>query len=605
MHKRQPAVVLCCLPILLLGCSREISGPDLDPVLRQPKAQFSYTLSSYFPPSEALGGWRVGTSAAEVSSLGMDSAAIAGLGAYTMSLPYETYYTGVSGYNASNKAMLVIKDGWIVGEYYNQASARTAVYYLASNGKTVAMMLVGRLMLDYPELNLNGSSLLYDPRWLPEGFPLTDERKADITFDQVFRHTSGIIPEIQEYVASKAIINDPNWNFAPFTIGRDPDFPQSAPLYYDPGNPSSYTKGSAYSSVAFNHFSLIFRNVTGVEAGSYLRRALLDRIGVGRFAHTTVSGMGDYAWATAGNSLASSRDYARLAYLLLHEGTWEGDQIFTSSWIQQFTTVYGYPNISSNAACRWGTQYPKDLYRIIGSGVNIGFIVPSLDLIATFNGRTPNKLRDEVVRVFLQKLFAGVTQTYTSCDGRIITPAPPLEPPPAITLQVTGRSDPTRQYVTSTWTGARSATVDMYRNGYFRKNTPNDGKQADSKLYTGPATYIYKICEAGTYICSNPASVSFNGGLLPPNRAPIPAFTASCLGTACRLADGSVDLDGTLTQWRWSFGDGTNSTEQSPAHTYPAPGTYSASLRITDNRGASRSITRELTVTATAVVTSR
>jgi hypothetical protein len=418
----------------------------------------------------------------------------------------------------------------------------------------------------------------------------------------VFRHTSGIIPEVQEYVASKAIINYPDWNFAPFTIGRDPDYPQTAPLYYDPGNPSSYTKGSPYSSVAFNHFSLIFRNVSGLEAGSYLRRALLDPIGVSRFAHTTVSGMGGYAWATAGNSLASARDYARLAHLLLHEGTWNGHQLFTSSWIRQFTTVDGYPNISSNASCRWGAQYPKDLYRIIGSGVNIGFIVPSLDLIATLNGRTPNKLRDEIVRTFLQKLFAGVTQQYTSCDGRIIN-SPPA--PGTISLKVTGRSDAERHYMTLTWTGAKSATVDMYRNGYFRKNTPNDGEQGDSKLYTGPATYIYKICEAETYICSNPASVDFNGGLLPPNRAPIPAFTAGCAGPGCRFTDGSVDLDGTLTGWRWTFGDGTSSTQQSPSHTYSGPGTFTASLRITDNRGISRSLSRQLTVTAPAIASSR
>jgi hypothetical protein len=31
--------------------------------------------------------------------------------------------------------------------------------------------------------------------------------------------------------------------------------------------------------------------------------------------------MGGYIWVTAGNALASARDYARLAYLLLHEGS--------------------------------------------------------------------------------------------------------------------------------------------------------------------------------------------------------------------------------------------------------------------------------------------
>jgi len=62
-----------------------------------------------------------------------------------MSLPYQSFYTGVSGYSASDKAAIVIKNGWIVGEYYNQASAATDVYYLASNGKTFTILLAGRM----------------------------------------------------------------------------------------------------------------------------------------------------------------------------------------------------------------------------------------------------------------------------------------------------------------------------------------------------------------------------------------------------------------------------------------------------------------------------
>jgi hypothetical protein len=107
-----------------------------------------------------------------------------------MSLPYEGYYTGVSGYSAQNKAVLIIKNGWIVGEYYNRTNARTAVYYLASNGNTFAMMLFGRLLLNYPSLGIDLNSRLYDERWLSAGFPLTDARKADITFHQVFGHVS-------------------------------------------------------------------------------------------------------------------------------------------------------------------------------------------------------------------------------------------------------------------------------------------------------------------------------------------------------------------------------------------------------------------------------
>jgi CubicO group peptidase (beta-lactamase class C family) len=391
------------------------------PALATPS--FATTLSTYFPPSEAKGGWRKTTSSDKISSLGMNASKLAEFGAYNMSLPYENYYTGVTGYNARNKASLVIKNGWIVGEYYNRSEAKTAVYYLASNGKTFAMMLLGRLILDYPALSIDLNSHLYDPRWLPEGFPLTDPRKADITFDQLLRHVSGIVPEVQAPIATGAAPGGTNWDFAPFTIGMDTDYAVSAPLYFNPGDPSTYTKGSPYSSVGFNHLSLVFRNVTGLEPSLYLRQAMLDPIGVGQMAYKLPTGMGSYVWATGGNGLASARDYARLAYLLLHEGNWAGKTIFPAPWIRQFTTVAGYPNISSNTDCLFGAQYPKDLYRIVGSGVNIAFMVPSLDLVATLNGRTVTSMRDEVSRNFLQNLFAAVTQEYVTCDGRTVNGA--------------------------------------------------------------------------------------------------------------------------------------------------------------------------------------
>jgi hypothetical protein len=50
---------------------------------------------------------------------------------------------------------------------------------------------------------------------------------------------------------------------------------------------------------------------------------------------------------------------------------------------------------------------------------------------------------------------------------------------------------------------------DIYRNGKFLLNTPNDGKQVNSRIFTGAATYVYKLCEAGSTVCSNEASVTF------------------------------------------------------------------------------------------------
>jgi hypothetical protein len=377
-------------------------------------------LSTYFPPSEANGGWRKQTGAAQVRALGIDPTRLSQLGQYLMAQPYENYQTGVSGYKPSNKAAIVVKDGWIVGEYYNQAGANKALYYLASNGKTLSLLLTGHMAQTNSGLGLGTGSRLYDRRWLPEGFPLSDERKAGITFDQVFRHASGVVPEDAHQIASGAVQTETTWNFGPFTVGKDAQWPQSAELWYPPGDPTAYTGTRPYSSVAFNHLSLVFENVSGLEASAYLKRGILQPIGVGRVAYRVTSGMGDTKFAAAGNGLMGARDFMRVGYLMLHEGNWKGRRLFPTWWIRQFTESTKYVNLRSNRDCHWGIRYPRDLYRTTGSGQNWVLVVPSLDLLLTYNGRTPASRKAEIDRESLARLFAAVTERYVACDGTVV-----------------------------------------------------------------------------------------------------------------------------------------------------------------------------------------
>ncbi|HYC32662.1 MAG TPA: serine hydrolase, partial [Gemmatimonadales bacterium] len=370
-------------------------------------------------PPESSGGWRKATDAGRLDELGISRDRLSSLGSYLMSLPYEEYSTGVSGYKASNKGAIVIKGGWIVGEWYNQSGADRALYYTASNGKTFAMLLAGHLAQTYSGLNLTVNSKLYDKRWMDEGFALSDSRKSAITLDHVFRHTSGIIPESAHQIASGAVQTETSWNFGPFTVGKDAQWPQSARLWYDPGQPAQYG-ADPYSSVAFNHLSLVFRNVTGKEPGAYLQQAILGPVGVGKVAYKLTGGMEDWKYATAGNALLTARDFARLGYLMLHEGDWNGRRLFAAAWLRRFTGSTAYPNVRTNRNCRWGAKYPADMYRTIGSGQNWILVVPSLDLILTFNGRTPKSKAAEVDRESLKRLFAAVTDRYVACDGTVV-----------------------------------------------------------------------------------------------------------------------------------------------------------------------------------------
>ena len=61
------------------------------------------------------------------------------------------------------------------------------------------------------------------------------------------------------------------------------------------------------------------------------------------------------------------------------------------------------------------------------------------------------------------------------------------------------------------------------------------------------------------------------------------------------------DPDGTITGYNWSFGDGQTSTAQSPTHTYQSPGTYNASVTVTDSGGGTATDNVIITVTGPAL----
>ena len=61
---------------------------------------------------------------------------------------------------------------------------------------------------------------------------------------------------------------------------------------------------------------------------------------------------------------------------------------------------------------------------------------------------------------------------------------------------------------------------------------------------------------------------------------------------------GSSDPDGTIASYAWSFGDGTTGTGATVSKTYSAAGNYTATLTVTDDRGATASASQVISVSA-------
>jgi PKD repeat protein len=83
------------------------------------------------------------------------------------------------------------------------------------------------------------------------------------------------------------------------------------------------------------------------------------------------------------------------------------------------------------------------------------------------------------------------------------------------------------------------------------------------------------------------------------NQAPTADFSAVVTGLSVAFTDLSTDPDGSVISWYWRFGDGGVSFLSSPDHESARGGTYTVTLSVVDNRTASDSETKSVTVTAT------
>ena len=192
------------------------------------------------------------------------------------------------------------------------------------------------------------------------------------------------------------------------------------------------------------------------------------------------------------------------------------------------------------------------------------------------------------------------TLTVVDDDGATAThqAAVTVSSPSGITL--TGSAD-SEDVVILRWSGAQGTRVDKYRNDGLIGSTTNDGATGDAP--GAPGTYTYRICEQAQPRCSNQITVAL--GPHAPNEGPdadAGGPYSATVGTQVALdGRGSADADGTIASYAWDLGDGATASGPTPSHTYSAAGSYTVTLTVTDDDGATASDQTTVSVAGWAI----
>lgn len=265
-------------------------------------------------------------------------------------------------------SVIVVRHGRIVFEMYGSDYDAGTRHELRSVTKSVVSMLVG-IALDQDAiagLDVPIGQLLPD---YTSANP--DPRRDRITLEHLLTMSDGI-----DWHEHTVPYEDPRNPWSRMTSSSDAvRYVLDRPMEHEPGQVWAYNSGA---SVLLGDS---VEEATGSDLLAFARKTLFDPLGIGPVYWERTAG----AHYNCGGGLSMTpRDVARLGYLMLHNGRWNGQQILSLDWVTR-STVSRY---TAFGPLGYGYQWwilPDGLgYQAKGSYDQNLYVLPGLDMVIVF-----------------------------------------------------------------------------------------------------------------------------------------------------------------------------------------------------------------------------
>jgi CubicO group peptidase (beta-lactamase class C family) len=257
-------------------------------------------------------------------------------------------------------SLLVIRNGYMVTEAYFHPYMRDTKMHIQSVTKSVIGILVGKSIKDGYIKSENEKLVNFYQNRI---FDNPSQRKNSIQLKHLLSMSSGL--DCQEFSSGTSMEQTQGWL----------QFMLDLPVSSTPGKAFGYCNGNAHL------LSSILEKSTGMSAREYANQTLFRPLGI--------PAVDELDWGSDPQKITMAGyglhlrpvDMAKLAFLYLHNGQWEDQQIILPQWVAESTTQHIQKEDGSGYGYLW-TVYPQDdHYAALGLGGQQIHVYPSKNLI--------------------------------------------------------------------------------------------------------------------------------------------------------------------------------------------------------------------------------
>jgi CubicO group peptidase (beta-lactamase class C family) len=257
-------------------------------------------------------------------------------------------------------SLLIIRNGSIVSETYFQSYTAQTTHKVYSVTKSVMATLIG-IAID--KRSIEGVKEPVADFFRGDAFQHPDAGKDAMTLEDLLTMRSGL--DWQEQDAT----------FRDLYQSRDwVQYMLDTPMREPPGQQFRYCSGCSHL------LSAIIERRTGMNTRDFAQQTLFEPLGIHSVSwEQDRQGLPIGGWGLQ----LTPRDMAKLGYLYLHDGEWDGQRIVSTGWIK--AAVERHTATDSKLGLGYGYQwwtYPTmRAYAALGRDGQTIFVVPDLRLI--------------------------------------------------------------------------------------------------------------------------------------------------------------------------------------------------------------------------------